>query len=284
MYGEMHWMPCCNCDERRWCGRSSSWADRWSKLQVRVKTIEFQQSQVPAKLSLTVWRSGRPRQQWRLDLGLSGSQSELSRLLPLPRDSQTLFSAPVQGGVALLEEVHSTPVPWWGGWPERKRRRGWSRAATKKRREVTPPSTATLDLCSAAVWKLNRYFSLWAVPIQWRINLKCFSMIVILRPAPMSIACLLINNSQWLSSQKTVAQSSTYTCLVITFLLRSLVDYVKQQVLQSPVSHFCETPPRYFSLQCQQVEVAYKSQNTAQSIIFMLQLNPLSSWCNFSLK
>ena len=171
-----------------------------------------------------------------------------------------------------------------GGWPERKRRRGWSRAATKKRREVTPPSTATLDLCSAAVWKLNRYFSLWAVPIQWRINLKCFSMIVILRPAPMSIACLLINNSQWLSSQKTVAQSSTYTCLVITFLLRSLVDYVKQQVLQSPVSHFCETPPRYFSLQCQQVEVAYKSQNTAQSIIFMLHLNPLSSWCNFSLK
>ena len=91
-----------------------------------------------------------------------------------------------------------------------------------------------------------------------------------------NVHCLL-NNSQWLSSQKTVAQSSTYTCLVITFLLRSLVDYVKQQVLQSPVSHFCETPPRYFSLQCQQVEVAYKSQNTAQSIIFMLHLNPLSS-------
>ena len=63
---------------------------------------------------LKVWCLGRLRQQWRLDLVLFGSQSELSRLPPSPRDSQTLSSVPVQGGVALLEGFQSTPAPFSG--------------------------------------------------------------------------------------------------------------------------------------------------------------------------
>ena len=38
-------------------------------------------------------------------------------------------------------------------------------------------------------------------------------------PGCLIIACLLIANLQWLSSHKTVDQSTTYTCLVIRFLL-----------------------------------------------------------------
>ena len=85
-----------------------------------------------------------------------------------------------------------------------------------------------------------------------------------------NVHCLL-NNSQWLSSHKTVAQS-------ITFLLPLLILSDSKSVpsrVQTPT--YAKRLPDIIVLQCQHVEVASISQNAAQSTIFMLHLNPMSS-------